>query len=202
MQLRPMIALMACSCLPAQIIDFDSGGLHYKTLTKGGLTVMFANLPAHIREYSIVQVAISNGSPVAWVVKPEDFSYRRQDGTVEPASAALTVVTSLIAKASRHDVIKLVSTYEAGVYGNAHLKTNNGYEVRRQNALAETGRLKAAAAASAIALVSTKLSSGDSTDGAVFFQSNGKLMGPGTLVVHTGGEVFEFPSEGESMPAK
>ena len=202
MQLRPLLAFLACFSLHAQIIDFESGGLHYKTLTKGGLTVMFANLPAHIREYSIVQVAISNGSPVAWVVKPEDFSYRRQDGTVEQASAALTVVTSLIAKASRHDVIKLVSTYEAGVYGNAHLKTNNGYEVRRQNALAETGRLKAAAAASAIALVSTKLISGDSTDGAVFFQSNGKLMGPGTLVVHTGGEVFEFPSDGESMPSK
>jgi len=202
MQLRPLFAFAACFSLQAQIIDFESGGLHYKTLTKGGLTVMFANLPAHIREYSIVQVAISNGSPIAWTVKPEDFSYRRQDGTVDQASPALTVVNSLIAKASRHDVIKLVSTYEAGVYGNAHLKTNNGYEVRRQNALAETGRLKAAAAASAIALVSTKLNSGDSTDGAVFFPSSGKPIGPGTLVVHTGGETFEFPSDGEPIPVK
>jgi hypothetical protein len=202
MQLRPLVALVSCFCLQAQIIDFESGGLRYKTLTKSGVTVMFANLPAHIREYSIVQVAISNGSPVAWMVKPEDFSYRKQDGSVEQASAALTVVNSLIAKASRHDVIKLVSTYEAGVYGNTHLKTNNGYEVRRQNALAETGRLKAAAAASAIALVATKLNSGDSTDGAVFFVSSGKLMGPGTLVVHTGGEIFEFPSEGEPIPSK
>jgi len=163
---------------------------------------MFASLPARVRDYSIVQAAISNGSPVAWMVKPADFSYRHEDGSIEQASAALTVVKSLIAKASRHDVIKLVSTYEAGVYGNTHLKTNNGYEVRRQNALAETGRLKAAAAASAIALVPTKLNSGDSTDGAVFFASNGKAMGPGTLIVHTGGEVFEFPSEGEPTPAK
>jgi hypothetical protein len=193
---------MLCFCVQAQIIDFESGGLRYKTLTKGGLTVMFASLPAHIREYSIVQVAISNGSPVAWVVKPEDFSYRRQDGSVEQASPALTVVNSLISKASRHDVIKLVSTYEAGVYGNTHFKSNNGYEIRRQNALAETGRLKAAAAASAIALVSTKLNSGDSTDGAVFFPSTGKLMGPGTLVVHAAGEVFEFPSDGEPPATK
>ena len=193
---------MGCFCLQAQIIDFESGGLRYKTLTKGGLTVMFASLPAHVREYSILQVAISNGSPIAWMVKPEDFSYRRPDGSTAQASAALTVVNSLIAKASRHDVIKLVSTYEAGVYGNTRLKTNNGYEVRRQNALAETGRLKAAAAASAIALVPTKLNSGDSTDGAVFFPNSGKGLGPGTLVVRTGGEVFEFPSEGEPPAGK
>ncbi|MBV9770629.1 MAG: hypothetical protein JOZ32_13725, partial [Bryobacterales bacterium] len=56
------------------------------------------------------------------------------------------------------------------------------------------------AAASALALVPTKLASGESTDGAIFFPSNGKLLGPGTLVVHTGGETFDFPSEGE--PAK
>jgi hypothetical protein len=202
MVLRPLVAFVGCLCVQAQVIEFESGGLHYKTLTKGGVTVMFASLPAHVRDYSIVQAAISNGSPVAWMVKPEDFSYRHEDGSIEQASAALTVVRSLIAKASRHDVIKLVSTYEAGVYGNTHLKTNNGYEVRRQNALAETGRLKAAAAASAIALVPTKLNSGDSTDGAVFFPSSGKAMGPGTLIVHTGGEVFEFPSDGEPTPAK
>ena len=202
MWLRAAFAFLACLCLEAQIIDFESGGLHYKTLTKGGITVMFASLPAHVKEYSILQVAISNGSPISWTVRPEDFSYRRQDGSLAQASAALTVVNSLIAKASRHDVIKLVSTYEAGVYGNTHLKSSNGYEVRRQNALAETGRLKAAAAASAIALVPTKLNSGESTDGAVFFPGSGKMLGPGTLIVHTGGEVFEFPSEGEPLPAK
>ena len=201
---RPILGLLVCLCLPAQVIDFESGGLHYKTLTKSGVTVMFANLPSHVREYSILQVAISNGSPIAWTVKPEDFSYRRSDGSMAQASPALTVVNSLIAKASRHDVIKLVSTYENGVYGNTRMKSTNGYEIRRQNALAEVSspKLKAAAAASAIALVRTKLASGDSTDGAVFFPNGAKPLGPGTLIVHAAGETFEFPSEGEPAAGK
>ena len=191
--------LAACATLSAQIIPFESNGLLYKTLTKGGVTVMFAYLPAHLKEYSIMQVSISNGSPISWAVRPEDFSYRQQDGTAWQASPALSVVYTLLAKAGRHDVIKLVTTYERGVYGNEHMQTTNGYESRRQSALAEgmSARLKAGAAASALALVPTKLLSGDSTDGAVFFPSNGKLLGPGTLVVHTAGEVFEFPSDGE-----
>ena len=191
--------LAACATLSAQIIPFESNGLLYKTLTKGGVTVMFAYLPAHLKEYSIMQVSISNGSPISWAVRPEDFSYRQQDGTAWQASPALSVVYTLLAKAGRHDVIKLVTTYERGVYGNEHMQTTNGYESRRQSALAEgmSARLKAGAAASALALVPTKLLSGDSTDGAVFFPSNGKLLGPGTLVVHTAGEIFEFPSDGE-----
>jgi len=190
--------------LSAQVIDFESNGLRYKTLTKSGVTVMFAYLPSHVKEYSILQVSVSNGSPVSWVVKPEDFSYRRQDGGVSQASAALEVVNSLIAKASRHDVTKLVLTYENGLYGNINMHSTNGYEKRRESALAEgiSSRLKAGAAASAIALVPTKLLSGQSTDGAVFFPTNGKLFGPGTLLVHTGGEVFEFPSEGEPVSPK
>jgi len=186
----------------AQVIPFESNGLLYKTLTKGGVTVMFAYLPAHLKEYSIMQVSLANGSPISWTVKPEDFSYRQQDGTVWQASPALAVVNSMLAKAGRHDVIKLVTTYERGVYGNEHMQTTNGYESRRQSALAEgvSARLKAGAAASALALVPTKLGSGESTDGAIFFPSNGHLLGAGTLVVHTGGEIFEFPSEGE--PAK
>jgi hypothetical protein len=106
-------------------------------------------------------------------------------------------------KASRHDVIKLVSTYEAGIYGNTRLQSTNGYELRRQSALAEVGsaRIKAAAAASAIALVATRLTPGQSTDGAVFFSTNGKPLGPGRLVVHAAAEDFEFPSNGD-QPAK
>jgi hypothetical protein len=185
--------------LSAQIIPFESNGLLYKTLTKGGVTVMFAYLPAHLKEYSIMQVSLANGSPISWTVKPEDFTYRQLDGTVWQASPALTVVENLLAKAGRHDVIKLVTTYERGVYGNEHMQTTNGYETRRQSALAEgvSTRLKAGAAASALALVPTKLQSGESTDGAIFFPSNGKVLGPGTLMVHTGGEMFEFPSDGE-----
>jgi hypothetical protein len=192
-----------CFTLQAQVIDFESNGLHYKTLTKNGVTIMFAALGSHVKEYSIMQVAVSNGSPITWMVRPEDFTYFSQSGGQTRAAPALAVVNSLIDKASRHDVIKLVSTYEASVYGNTHMKSTNGYEVRRQNALAEvsSARLKAAAAASAIALVPTRLKPGESTDGAVFFQNGGKPLGPGRLVVHAAGEDFEFPNELE-FPAK
>lgn len=203
MMIRALLFFLA-ALLPAQIIDFESNGLRYKTLTRSGVTVMFAYLPAHLKEYSIVQVSISNGSPISWTVKPEDFSYRRQDGTVSQASPALAVVNSLLVKANRHDVVKLVTTYEAGIYGNTNFQSTNGYESRRQSALADgvSPRIKAGAAASAIALVPTKLNSGESTDGAVFFPNNTKPLGPGTMLVHTGGEVFEFPSEGEPISGK
>lgn len=199
-----LLPLLFCTGVCAQIIDFESNGLHYKTLTKGGVTVMFAYLPSHLKEYSILQVSVSNGSPIGWVVKPEDFSYRRQDGTIAQAPPALTIVSSLLGHASRHDVIKLVTTYEQGIYGNINMQTSNGYESRRQSALADgvSTRIKAGAAASAIALVPTKLLPGQSTDGAVFLPNNGKTLGAGTLTAHLGGETFEFPTEGEPIPAK
>jgi hypothetical protein len=204
MRFGPLAWLFTLTTLSAQIIDFESNGLHFKTLTKGGVTVMFAYLPSHLRQYSIMQVSISNGSPVSWMVKPQDFTYRRQDGTESQAAAALTVVNSLLQSGSRHDVVKLVTTYEAGLYGNDRMNSTNGYESRRQSALAEgvSARLKAGAAASAIALVPTKLGSGDSTDGAVFLPNSGKPFGPGILLVHTGGEMFEFPTDGEPNSGK
>ena len=204
MRSRSLLGLAVSALLQAQVIDFESNGLHYKTLTKGAVTVMFAYLPPHVKDYSIVQVSISNGSPVSWTVKPEDFTYRKQEGGEVQASPAVSVVNSLIAKASRHDVIKLVTTYENQLYGNIKMQSTNGYERRREDALAVGMplRLKAGAAAAAIALVSTKLGSGESTDGAVFFVNNGKAFGPGTMIVHTGGELFEFPTEGEPLGAK
>jgi hypothetical protein len=77
-------------------------------------------------------------------------------------------------------------------------RSTSGYEQRRRQYLAEVNstRLKAAAAASAIALVETKLTPGESTDGAVFFPSVGKPLGPGKLVVTAAGQRFEFESEG------
>ncbi len=36
--------------------------MKYQTLTRGGVTVMYTHLPSHIREYSILQAAVSNGS--------------------------------------------------------------------------------------------------------------------------------------------
>jgi len=204
MRLGLLLGLALSTLLSAQVIDFESNGLHYKTLTKGGVTVMFAYLPPHVKDYSIVQVSISNGSPVSWTIKPEDFTYRKQDGEDLQATPAVMVVNSLIAKASRHDVIKLVTTYENQLYGNIKMQSSNGYERRREDALAVGMplRLKAGAAAAAIALVSTKLNSGESTDGAVFFSSNGKPFGPGIMLVHTGGEMFEFPTEGEPPAGK
>ncbi|MGD0618078.1 MAG: hypothetical protein ABSB67_10510 [Bryobacteraceae bacterium] len=63
-----------------------------------------------------------------------------------------------------------------------------------------SAKLKAAAAASAIALVSTRLLPGDSTDGAVFFPSNGKPLGAGKLVIHAAAESFEFNVD--AVPSK
>jgi hypothetical protein len=183
----------------AQIIDFESGGLKYKAMTRGGVTVMLSVLPTHIRDYAILQVAISNGSPVSWTVKPEDFGFENADGPKIQALPAKTVVTTLAEKGSRGDVIKLIAAYEASLYGNAQIHSTNGYEVRRQNAFAEIGsaRLKAAAAASAIAMVTTKLAPGQSTDGAVFFPNQGKPFGTGRVMVSAAGEIFVFPIEAD-----
>jgi hypothetical protein len=192
--------LLVSSILQAQVIEFQSGGLEYKALTRGGVTIMFAPLPTHIRNYAILQVSVSNGSPVSWVVRPEDFRFEREEGGSVRALPALTVVDTLLKKASRGDVGKLITTYEAGLYGNAHMHSTNGYEARRQDAMSEIGsnKLKAAAAASAIALVTTKLQPGESTDGAVFYPNAGKPLGAGRLIVNAAGETFVFPMEPET----
>jgi hypothetical protein len=105
----------------------------------------------------------------------------------------------LIQKGGRNDVIKIVSTYEASLYGISRMRSTNGYEVRRRNALAEVSstRLKAAAAASAIAFIETKLSPGQSTDGAVFLPADGKPLAKGRLTVHTSVGLFVFNPEPE-----
>lgn len=192
-------------CLPAcgaQIIEFESGGLRYQTLTKNGVTVMFAALPTNVRGYSILQVAVSNGSQLSWVVKPQDFVFERAAGPAIPAEPARRVVEEFVQRAGRNDVIKLVSTYEMGLYGLQRIQSTNGYEQRRQAALAEltNSRLKAAAAASAIAFVETRLRPGQSTDGAVFYPNAGKPLGPGKLVARVAGEVYEFPTEATAAP--
>jgi len=187
----------------AQIIEFESGGLNYKALTRNGFTIMFATLPTHIRDYAILQVAVANGSPISWAIRPEDFRFVRSDGQTVQAQAAGTVVGTLIQKASRGDVMKLITAYETALYGNTEVHSTNGYESRRQNALAEVGstRLKAAAAASAIILVNTKLAPGQSTDGAVFYPNQGKPLGAGHLIVNAAGETFDFPVESDSRLA-
>jgi hypothetical protein len=200
-----LIALaLFCGTATPQVIEFESGGLRYKTLTKSGFTVMFAVLPSHIRHWSVLQVSVSNGSSIAWSIKPEDFTWQKQDGGSIQGSDAGEVVDSLLEKASRGDVIRLVTTYEGGIYGNVRLRSTNGYEARRRDALAEvsSAKLKAAAAASAIVLVSTRLSPGQSTDGAVFLANSGKVLAPGRLVVHAAAETFEFESSGAAVSAR
>jgi len=181
----------------AQAIEYESNGLKYQTLTRSGVTLMFAVLPSHLHEYTTIQVAVSNGSEGPYVIRPEDFTYVRDGSVTIRATSARTVIAMLQKKGSGSDVIKLVGSYEAGVYGNVHLRSmTNGYEQRRLAALSMgSTKLKAAAAASALALVQTKLAPGESTDGAVFFPTEGKPLGAGRLVVRTNTDVFEFNEE-------
>jgi hypothetical protein len=181
----------------AQVIEFEQNGLKYQTLTHGGVTVMFAHLQAHVKEFSIVQVSISNGGHGPYMIRPEDFVFERAEHAVVRATPARTVIDMLMQKGTGNDVLKLVATYEAGLYGMARMHSTNGYEQRRQAALAfvSSAKLKAAAAASAIALVQMKLAAGESTDGAVFFSTEGKQLGAGRLVVRTNTDTFEFNAE-------
>lgn len=181
----------------SQVIEFESNGLKYQTLTKRGVTVMYATLPSHVRDFTILQAAISNGSEAPYVIRPEQFTFLRPDGAQMRAWSARDVVSLLIEKGSRGDVIRLVSTYESALYGMSRMRSTNGYEQRRQAALAEVSstRLKAAAAASAIALVETKLGPGQSTDGAVFFQTPDRRLPLGRLVIRTNTDTFEFKAE-------
>jgi hypothetical protein len=194
-----VLCLMAA---PAQVIHFESGGLRYQTVSKKGVTVMFAQLQGHLREYQIVQAGISNGSDSSCVIRPENFIYERTDGTRVYATPAKAVVDEVLDRATRNDVVKLISTYENTLNGVTRFRSTNGFEARRQNFLAESGsaRLRAAAAASAIALVETRLKPGESTDGAVFFYVASKTaeLGPGRLLVRVANEVFEFDAEAPS----
>ena len=186
---------------PGLPMEFQSHGLDYEALTRNGITVMFAPLPPHIKDFNIVQVTVTNGSLVSWTVKPSDFSFVRQNGTVLSSVSADEVVESLLEKASRNDVIKLQLLYEDSIYALSNFRSTNGYEQRREAAMAQfvNRSFKAAAAASAITLVPTKLKPGDSTDGAIFFENRTKekMLGPGRLIAKTCGETFIFEVYGE-----
>ena len=183
-------------CAQAQVIEFESNGLKYQTLTKSGVTVMFARLTAHVREYTIIQVEVSNGSTGPYFIRPEDFAFVRSDGSTIQGASTRAVIATLSQKANGNDMVKLVTTYEAGIYGNPHLKSTNGYEQRRQAALAaSSSKLKAAAVASALAMAQSKLAPGESTDGAVFFPTDGRPLIGGRFVVRTNTDVFTFNLE-------
>jgi hypothetical protein len=183
-------------CAYGQAIEVESNGLKYQALTRSGVTIMFAHLPATLHEYAIVQVAVSNGSPGPYVIRPEDFTFVRADGTEVRAVPARAVVDMLFKKGNGSDMAKLVTTYEAGILGNPSVKSTHGYEQRRQAAIASTGtKARAAAVASALAMVQTKMAPGNSTDGAVFFPTAGKVLGAGRMVVRTNTDVWEFKGE-------
>jgi hypothetical protein len=185
--------------VPGQVIEFEQNGLRYQTLTKNGLTIMFTHLPMQMKKYAALQIAVANGSEVSWTVRPEDFEFVRTDGSRVRPLAPKTVVDRMLQHGGRGEVIKLVSTYELGLYGMSRLTATGGYEERRRQALAEVSstKLKAAAAASAVVYIPMKLVPGKSTDGAIFFELDGRPgLGEGTLTIRAAGEVFEFPSSG------
>ena len=189
------LAISLCpSTAAAQVIEYESGGVKHQTLTRNGITVMFATTHAHVRDYAMIQVSVVNGSQIYSTIRPEDFSFELPDGQAIRASAADTVVKDLLTRGNLSDVQKLVVAYEANLYGIANMRTTNGYELRRRGAMAEgvAAKFKAAAAASALALVATRLAPGQSTDGAVFFALEHKALGAGKLIVHSGEEVYEF----------
>ncbi len=191
-----MAAVFWAMPAPAQVIEFESHGQKYQTLTKSGVTIIYSHLPNHLHEFAIVQVAISNGSSAPYVIRPENFTYVRGEGNAIRAANATDVIGMLMQKGNGGDVVRLITTYEAYVYGNTRYKATNGFEQRREAALAFGGtKLKAAAAASALALGVTKLEPGESSDGAVFFPNEGKPLTGGRLVVRTNTDIFEFKAE-------
>ncbi|HZS52993.1 MAG TPA: hypothetical protein VFA65_01215 [Bryobacteraceae bacterium] len=181
---------------PSTPIEFESRGLTYEALTKNGITVMYAPLPPHIKDFNIIQITVTDGGLLTWTVRPADFTFVRQDGTVLQPVSADEVVYSLLQKASASDVIKLQLLYEDSIYAVPNFRSTNGYEKRREAAMAQfvNKGFKAAVAASAITFAPTRLKPGDSTDGAVFFENRtkDKSLGAGKLIVHTCGENFEF----------
>ena len=180
----------------AQVIELQANGLTYQTLTKNGITVMFNHLPGNLHQYAIIQVAISNASQGPYIVRPEDFTFERSTGEKIRAVPARAVIDMLRQKGNGSDAIKLVTTYENSIYGSPHPQALKGYESRREAAIAATGnKVTSALIASALALVQTKLAVGDTTDGAVFFPTEGKQLGAGRLVVHTNTDTFEFNAE-------
>src|ERR1035437_3538624 len=88
----------------AQVIEFESNGLKYQTLTKSGVNIMFATLPQRLHDYAILQGALPNGPKAPYIIRPEDFPFVRLDNPVLRAPAARVVVALLEQKGSGSDV--------------------------------------------------------------------------------------------------
>lgn len=195
---------LLCGLCVAQSIQFESGGLLYQAQTRGGVTVMVAPLQSRILGYSIVQVAISNGSTEAHKIVPEKFRFERDGGAAIQALSARGVVTDVLNRAGRDDIGKLFGIYEAALFGSQNLQLRHGYEARRKDALAIGGgsRARAAAAAAAVVLGSNTLEPGETVDGAVFLPTQNKALGSGKLIVDAAAQHFEFTIAPAPAPAK
>ena len=188
-----VIVLIAGFSLSAQVIQFHSNGMDYQVLTRSGLTLMYAPMPLQTSRYSVIQVAISNGSKNTWEVDAADFRFEYQDGEVVQAVSEQQVVQDFFETASRSELLKLQTVYEKALYNNQHIRPNNGYERRRQSAMVIGSKgLKAAAAVATIAYVSGEISPGDSTDGALFFPTFGRDLEQGRIVAMVDELSFEF----------
>lgn len=202
------LVLVVTVCLAAaglgQSIQFESGGLQYQAQTRGGVTVMVAPLQSRILGYSIIQVAISNGSPDPHKILPEKFRFERASGAPVQALSARAVVTAVLNRAGRDDIGKLVGIYESALFGSQNLELRHGYESRRKDAMTMGGgsKVRAAAAAAAVVLGTTTLESGETVDGAVFLPTQNKPLGGGKLIVDAAAQHFEFTIEPPRAPAK
>lgn len=193
--MRILIVAVLPAVLQAQVVEFSSNGLNYQALTHDGLTIMYARMPVAIRGYGVIQVAVSNGSSVIQKLAAKDFRFYAASGEGIRAASESEVINDLFRNAGYNEVVKLQQAYERVLYGNQRIRSSNGYEMRRLSAIAFGNKgLKAAAAAAAIAFVTTELSPGDSTDGAVFFPNDGQELGQGRVVVVVDGIEFVFRS--------
>ena len=184
-----------CLVVFGQVIEFTSNGLNYMTLSREGLTLMYAPLPMTIRDFAVIQVSYSNGSGENQPVSPNDFVYTSRSGQRIRAASEEVVVRELYRKARRSEVVKLQAAYEKALYGSQPFRSSNGYEARRRAAIARGPEgLRAAAAASALSFVTMLLKPGESTDGVVFFPNTGEPLEPGTLDARLSNEKsFQFP---------
>jgi hypothetical protein len=177
-------------------IEFELNGLRYQTLTRAGVTVMFAQTSSVIRNYNVIQVTVANGSKKPVEIKPGDFAFiDATTGNRSVPASPSGIVKEFMDRGERNDVVKLVEAYEQTLYGMTRTAPTSGYERRRQSMVAEfqDPRLRAGATASAIVFVSSKLQPGESTDGALFFKTTqNRILGGGKLLVSTPMASFEF----------
>jgi hypothetical protein len=190
---------MAATETFAQVIEYETNGQKYQTLSRKGLTIIVTHMPNQVAGFGLIQVSVANGSTTYWTVQPENFSYTRAGAPPLAAISADQVVDVLLQHASHSDVVKLVTSYEGTLYRIPHMRSTNGYEQRRQNSMTigVSAKLEAAAMASAIAFAKTRIAPGQSTDGAIFFPlaRDAKALSGGRLTVVAEGETFEFNAD-------